>query len=295
MLAVGLAVGCNGAPKQGWLPTASHDDPAPEPAVTTPPQPEATPLVAGPPQQLTLTPAARDAVSARRLHLDVVLSALHVRVPRAHRAQTRPMWNYLEESVIDAATLLRLQRNGLRVGVGHAQWWEPVQATLDAIDGVQSIALTPVRLPPQYPLALELDAAPRAQTLFFADDSGVLTGETWPASRNVLRVSYVLDLEQPDRVLLAVVPEVRQHLQGWRWVRSELGLTRQPNYSGRAFGAAGFVAGLAPGEFILIAPGEASDVFGLIGNAFLVSAQDDTSYDSYVFLRMDVNHVAQRD
>ena len=100
--------------------------------------------------------------------------------------------------------------------------------------------------------------------------------------------------QRPDRIRLSVVPEVRQRLEGLRWVRNEAGVTQVPNYSGRAFGAAGFAADLEPGRFLLIAPGEQSGVSGLVGNSFLVSEEDGQSYDSYVFLRADVNHVAQR-
>jgi hypothetical protein len=179
--------------------------------------------------------------------------------------------------------------------VGHGHWWNVVKATLDAIEGVQSAPLNPVRLPADFPLALELDQEPREQTLFFVADDGVLSGETWVHSRNVLRVSHALDLEAPDEVRLSVVPEVRQRLQGWRWVRNEAGLTQLPNYNGRAFPAAGFALHLQPGEFLLIAPGDRADVFGMLGGALLTHEIDGRRYDSYVFLRADSNHVALRD
>jgi hypothetical protein len=108
-------------------------------------------------------------------------------------------------------------------------------------------------------------------------------------------VSCGLDLQQPERLHLLVVPEVRQQLDGWRWVRREAGLTQMRNHGGRAFAAAGFALDLGPGEFAVVAPGERADVFGIVGGAFLVREQDGTRFDSYVFLRADVNHVAYRD
>ena len=44
-----------------------------------------------------------------------------------------------------------------------------------------------------------------------------------------------------------------------------------------------------------MAPGEQADVYGLVGSTFLARGQDGRRFDSYVFLRADVNHVAQRD
>lgn len=251
-------------------------------------------LEADNPLILEPSPAAQAVRASPATRLNLVLTVLHVQVPRDASDDAATLWNHLREDVFDSGTALRLRQNGLRVGVGRAQWWEPVRAALDAIPGVRSLPLTPLRVPPQYPVAFELDTAPHEQTLFYVADDGVLTGETWPASRNVLRVSYDFDLADSDRVRLAVVPEVRQRLRGWRWVRSEAGLTQEPNYAGRAFGAAAFLAELEPGEFLLVAPGERADVYGLVGRQFLVQQQEGREYDSYVFLRADVNHVAQR-
>ncbi len=239
-------------------------------------------------------PASPVQPAARATRLDVVLTVLNVQVPRAQRTSADPLWNHLREDVLDGETALRLRRNGLRVGIGNGQWWEAVRATLDAVAGVRSISMEPVRLPPGYPLALEMDTAAREQTLFFVGQDGVLTGETWPQSRNVLRLSYDLNPEHPERIRLAVVPEVRQHLDGWRWAKTDAGMARLPNYAGRAFGAAAILVDLEPGEFLLVAPGEQSDAFGLVGGAFLGGGEGGERYDSYVFLRADVNHVAQR-
>lgn len=232
--------------------------------------------------------------AARARVVDVVLTVLHVQVPRDQRENVAGLWNHVREDVLDDATRERLNRNGIRVGRGHAHWWDAVKAVLDAADGVNSNALDPVRLPANYPLALELDDAPREQTLFFVGADGVLTGQTWPRSRNVLRVRYRLDLENPEQIRLEIVPEVRQQQDGWRWVQTDRGLTQVPNYSGRAFSAVGFEIGVDPGAFVLIAPGKRADVYGMVGGALLLQEQDDRQYDSLVFLRADVNHVAHR-
>jgi hypothetical protein len=245
-----------------------------------------------PPLEFIAGPDSSQPLQAQTTRLDVVLRVLHVQVPHAARDQAATLWNHVREDVLDHETLTRLQQNGVRVGVSHDRWWDAVKATLDAIDGVITITLDPVRLPDDYPLALQLDARPHDQTLFYMADDGILTGETWPMSRNVLRVSCGLNLAQPEHLRVGVVPEVRQRLEGWRWVRREAGLAQIPNYEGRTFAAAGFELDLGPGEFVVVAPGERADLFGIVGGAFLVREQDGTRYDSYVFLRADVNRVA---
>jgi hypothetical protein len=245
------------------------------------------------PPELVQNVAPKGDPRLRWTRLDVVLTVLHVQVPRTRRTQMEPVWNHLREDVLDNATALRLQSNGVRVGVGREDWWDAVRTTIDAVEGVRTQALDPLRVPANYPLALELDERPREQTLFFVADDGVLSGETWPHSRNVLRVTYELNLAERDHVRLTIVPEVRQRLEGFKWVRSETGVTQMPNYDGRAFAAAAFAVDLEPGEFLTVAPGPRANLFGLVGGALLVRELDGQCYDSYVFLRADVNHVAR--
>lgn len=288
VLAVGALTACNTPSRPFWELSAKPAPPAAAPS--TPEQPPASEMQA----PLLVRTANSERGTPRRARLDVVLTVLHVQIPRGGREQVQPLWNHLREDFLDGSTVLRLGNNGLRVGIGLAEWWDAVKATIDTTEGVRSVALDPVRVPPNYPLALELDERPREQTLFYMADDGILTGETWPQSRNVLRVSYDVDLANPQRVRLAIVPEVRQRLDGWRWVRSDAGLSQIPNYNGRAFPTAAFVTELEPGQFLLVAPGRQADLFGIVGGAFLSSEEDGRRYDSYVFLRADVNYVAYR-
>jgi hypothetical protein len=223
------------------------------------------------------------------------LGILHMLVPQDQARAMEKAWNFLREDALDAETRLRLQRNGLRVGVGHAQWWEPIRAAIEAIEGHQVMFTAPVRLPVGFPLSLELDSEPRDQTLFYIAADGILSGNTWPDSRNVLRVTYLPDPHDADSVVLFAVPEVHQRQDGWEWIRTEAGITQIPRHAMQRFDAAGFVIRLRPGEFALVAPHPNSDVYGLLGGAFLTQELQGRQYDSYVFLRPEAKHVGQQD
>ena len=238
------------------------------------------------------TPAATQQPQ-RPVRSTTVLSVLHVQIPHERRAAAEKVWNHLREDVLDSELALRLRRNGLRVGFGQAQWWDAIKAALDAIEGHRVSYMDAVRLPPGFPLGLELDTEPRDQTLFLVQPDGILSGDTWPQSRNVLLVTCGPDLQQAELVHLLVYPEVRQRLPGWRWVRTEAGLWQTPKQSGRIFHAASFSVVLGPGEFVLLAPSGDAEVFGLIGGAFLISEEDGRRYDSYVFLRPELTHVGR--
>jgi hypothetical protein len=223
------------------------------------------------------------------------LAVLHILVPQEQQAAIEKIWNFLREDALDADTDLRLRRNGLRLGVGHAQWWEPIKAAVDAIEGHQVALVTSLRVPVGFPLSLELDSEPHQQTLFYVGSDGILSGGTWPESRNILRVTYGPDLQDVDRIVLLAVPEVHQKQDGWQWVRTEAGLWQVPRQAMQTFDATAFVLTLGPGEFALLAPSANARVSGLLGSAFLTRESQGRHYDSYVFLRPGARQVGEHD
>lgn len=224
------------------------------------------------------------------------LTILHVLVPRGNAESLERIWQLLREDAVGAETSLRLRQNGLRVGVGHAQWWEPIKAAIDSIEDHRVTFAQTVRTPPGFAVTLEFDAEPHEQTLFYVGSDGVLSGSTWPESRNVLRVTCGVDSYDADRVRVFAVPEVHQRRAGWEWVRSEAGLWNQaPRLMMQAFDAAGVALSLGPGEFALLAPSPNARIYGLLGGAFLTRVSDRQQFDSYVFLRPEARFVGRNE
>ncbi len=222
---------------------------------------------------------------ARPGRIDYQLAILQVLIPHDAGQAGKKVWSLLREDALDADTQWRLRENGIRVGVGHQQWWDAVKDALEAVDGYKVTSPPPLRAPPGFSISIELDERPREQTLFYLARDGNLSGATWPASRNVLRVAYVPDTRDVRNVRLFVVPEVQRSEQDWQWVRSEAGLTRRPHQPRRAFESVAFAVTLKPGEFVLVAPSEHARVYGLLGGAFLTRMSDGRLYDAYLFLR----------
>jgi len=222
------------------------------------------------------------------------LAVLHVQIPAADVPRAETIWNHVREDVLDAETRQRLRQNGLRIGVGHERFWEPIKLALDAIDGRRVMLAQPVSMPPGFPIALEMDSEPRTQTLFSVDSDGVLSGSTWPFSRNVLRVAYAPDPQDAHRLRVSVTPQVRQEREGWRWVRTESGFWQVPRYAARSYEAAGFVLTLEPQEYVVIAASDRAVVDGLLGRALLTAPHEDMRYYSYVFLQPGVREIGAR-
>jgi len=279
-----LAVGCQPAPSSWLSPAHPPDDPPP-----------ALPDADNP---LMLTrggqPAAAPAAAPPAPRVVYELAVLHVLAPREPAALDK-VWNFLREDLLDSETRLRLSRNGLRVGVGHVRDWEAIRAALDSIEDHRVLNSAPLSVPVGFPLSLELDTQPRDQTLFCVEADGILSGSTWPASRNVIRVTYAPDPHDVQRILLLAVPEVHQQRDGWEWIRTEAGLWQVPRRSTETFSAAGFAVTLDPGEFVLIAPSEQARIAGLLGRAFLTRTIEGREYCSCVFLRPQARQVGQHE
>jgi len=231
---------------------------------------------------------------ARVLQLDVLLRVLQVQVPRTAHEQVGPLWDFLREDELDARTRSRLEANGMRAAVGRTDQWEAVRSILNQVEGARAYELQPLRLPPATPLSLAIDRAPVDQTLFFIDADGVISGDTWPASQKVLRVSYLLDGRELGRLLISVVPAIwRQSPAEFRYSEEE-GWTAVPREDGRVYSVAGFVLPISSEQFILLAPGPNADLPGMLGGAFLTERVGEELYDLYVFVRPEVRNVGQR-
>jgi hypothetical protein len=222
----------------------------------------------------------------------VRLTVLQVFVPSDGVEQAALIWNHVREEVLDSETVAHLRRNGLRIGLGHDRWWEPVRATLDAIPDCRISQSDPVLLRAGFPLVLELDPGARDQTLFWMDRAGSLSGCTWTQSRNTLRIYCAPDSQVADRVALRAVPAVWQRGPGSVWAQNERGPWELvPNQSLALVSGISIALSLDPGEFAVIAPSDDARVPGLIGSEFLTGVMDGRRYGSFIFLHPEVKRV----
>ncbi len=213
------------------------------------------------------------------------LLVVHVQAPVEELPRTEDIWKLFREDIGSADDRLRLESNGMRAGIGRVEWWDDVRNALESIEGRQAATIGPLRLPLNYPLGLELDTEPHDQTLFVVGDDGVVRGATWPQSRNLLRVMARIDPRRPDEMMISVTPEIRRELEGFEWVRTEMGLQQRRKAESRAFESAAFTATMRVGDYLLLAPSAGGLLEGLLGAAFLTREIDGRKHASLVLLR----------
>ncbi|MCA9244773.1 MAG: hypothetical protein KDA32_12495, partial [Phycisphaerales bacterium] len=193
------------------------------------------------------------------------LLVVHVQAPVQELPRVEEIWKLFREDIGSADDRLRLETNGIRAGVGRVEWWDDVRNGLEAIEGKQAATIGPLRLPLNFPLGLELDTEPHDQTLFVVGDDGVVRGATWPQSRNLLRVYAQVDPRRPDEMIIRVTPEIRRELEGYDWIRTDVGLQQRKKAESQAFESASFTATLRDGDYLLVAPSAAGTAEGLLG------------------------------
>jgi hypothetical protein len=288
---LGFLLGGCAASDGAWLGLFNASESNTRSPYTKPDADDAIAVNLRPQQQKTDELSEAERVRLRQVPFNLML----VRVPQQERAQVAPIWNYVRDDTIPSDRRLQLKQNGIRVGVGSMQWWEPVEAAIDAIDGAFSNEPQRWTLPQGYPLNLRLDDEPHEQTLFAIDDDGRLTGGTWAASISGLQLSYMIDPVNPQQAQVSVVPVVLQDQRGYRYIRTAGGLPRVLDATGRVFVESGLQLDMGPGEFLVIAPHETADVAGLLGTQLLTMRDEGLAYDYYVFVRPELSYAAARD
>lgn len=218
----------------------------------------------------------------RMTRLTVGLDLLRVEVPIGSISESSRIWSRLDEQVIGAQHAITLRRNGLRAGIGRPEAWEPIKVILDAIpDHLVYHESVPLRAGV---FCLEVSGTSDDQTVFFFRDDGTMKGESFPGSRNVLQVHHEVDVDDPNTVVLTVVPEIRQHERRLEWARQGNRITRVPVYHGRILQELAVTARLRSGGFLVIGPGDEVKLASVVGRALLTRKVDGKQYESIYFL-----------
>ena len=111
-----------------------------------------------------------------------------------------------EEPLALQSTVLGL--NGLRVGVGQAENWPDVERELKRMTGQAYRTLDMQALSGTVnPIVLKKDQG--IQRLFLYYDDRTLRGEDYPPGDNLLSLTGTLNEDDPSKVLLTGMPQIR--------------------------------------------------------------------------------------
>ncbi|GAH64175.1 unnamed protein product, partial [marine sediment metagenome] len=152
------------------------------------------------------------------LLLLVQLRIVTFEVPVGSVSASEQLWVYLDEEPVGVRRGVSLGRNGIRIGVTPAKNWDDLAAVLKRMHGRRAREVTVIARPGR-PKTVVLKAKQPSQRLFVFYDDLTLSGAEYPPGDNVLQLAFALDEDDPSRVHITGLPQIRSAARRPRLVR----------------------------------------------------------------------------
>lgn len=254
---------------------ASRPAPASQPAV---PMPRITPF--GGPSALASAPKA---VYMIHLHVGTVT------VPTGRASGSEELWSYVDEEPVSLqSTVLGL--NGLRVGIGRSDAWSDLAGSMKNLTG-QTFKTTQLQVVAGQPTPVELKSRQPAQTIFVFFPDRTMTGMDYPPGDNLLTLSCTLNEDDPSKVLITALPQIRTTKRVPQFLQSAgVGqmVTRPLVYS---FHPLTFQLTVDNDDFLIVGPGIMARRPMSLGHHFLLQDREGMLFETVLVIRPRVFRV----
>ncbi len=211
------------------------------------------------------------------LHFDV----MRVDLPYDSDRHSSKLWNHVDELCVEPGQSVLLGRNGIRIGVAPADAWPAIHAVLEG-HGARATRRQHA-VPPGYPLILDIGDVQEGETIFSYDRQGGLKGRTFGAGHKYIQLDYLVEADDPPRVLLRVFPEVSVQSPDRRWQTQDGEYVERPVYEGCAYSELSATLTLTPGRILVIGPGPQAEMPHLLGNRFFERVEAGVRYETLYF------------
>ena len=222
-----------------------------------------------------------------RYFVVVRLRIATIEVPVGTASGSEEIWSYLDEESIAATRSGILGRNGFRVGLGRKDSWDDVAAILKKMTAKKSeISMMMARPGVAVPFVLKQTA--KSQTVFTFYEDRTLRGADYPPGENLLAIVCTLNEDDPTRVLLTGVPQLRSNRRRPRVV-TDLGrsvMAYEPELA--SLRELTFQLSIPSEDFIVIGPGAGSRRLHSAGHEFLVRSKDGIEFETVLVLIPEV-------
>ena len=240
-----------------------------------PPSRSVTPSVAPP-------PAASDA-KAPLIGSGIITGVMYqLQMPFGANSRDESFWKLVDEDVVDVATNLNLNRNGLRVGRGRVADWPDFLKILLTESAIK-LRETDFTAQPSFEDArLEMSDIMPEELLFIYDDHG-LTMRSFDDCQNLLSFTFQWAPRKPRTIRLTICPVI----MAWR-TRRDYSLSDEPapaRYLERLnYYDLHFRADIAPGEFLALGTSTATEDPNRVGSRFLTRDGPNQRYEELLIL-----------
>ncbi len=215
--------------------------------------------------------------------LVVRLELASIEVPAGMASGSEEIWSYLDEEAVREVRSPSLGFNGLRIGRGQPASWPDLARVLRAMTGRKLKETTIVAIPGR-PVPIVLKSAQPAQTIFLFKADQTLWGRDYPPGDNLLTIVCTLDEEDPSKVQITGLPQVRTRYRKPRFVRrGGFMMVSRPDIL--SLPQLTFHVTVPQESFLVIGPGAQSARPSSVGHRFLVKEKDGVEFETVLIIK----------
>jgi hypothetical protein len=226
-----------------------------------------------------LNPTTSPAGKPKGVRFVVTLRLTTIEVPIGTASGSEEIWSYLDEEPVKAAQSVNLGRNGLRVGLGQKDGLGDLLRIFKRMTG-QSPKQYMAATIPGSPLPIVVKERQEEQTIFTYRNDRTLSGKDYPAGDCVLAVACTLDEDNPTKVLITAMPQVRTTRRETHFAM----IDGEPQVLAESetlpFTEMTFQVMVPPKGFVVIGPGANSRNPTSVGHHFLVRRKEGVEFES---------------
>lgn len=212
-----------------------------------------------------------------------------VEVPLGVASGSEELWSVLDEEPVSLRSRV-LGMNGFRVGLGRREDWDDIERVLKEMTG-QSFRSTTVQAPAGQPTPVELQSRQPTRLLFVTREDQTLYGEHVPPGDYLLTLTCTLDEDDPSRVLITAVPQVRSTKRPLQMVHEHGSTVLVQRPVIRTLRSMAFQLTVPNNDFLIIGPGVLARRPTSPGQAFLTRMKKSVPFETVILLRPMVHAV----
>jgi len=237
------------------------------------------------PVEPTPVSATRPANGLLTLFLKVKI--ISIDVPVGTVSGSEELWSYLDEESVQGFRDGNLGRNGLRVGLARQNTWPDLAKVLTRMTGGKLQITTGVFLPGDpYPLDIKQDEP--IQTIFLTNSDRTISGADYPPGDNSVMLSCTLNEDDPSKVMVTGVPEIRTTQRQMRLVNDHGNFSWRAMPTVYSFAPLTFRASIPSKDIVVIGPGSQARRPYSVGNHFLVHSREGVEFEKVLVLIPEV-------
>ena len=204
-------------------------------------------------------------------------------LPAGAAAEDARLWEGAEADPIGPIDADTLRRNGLHASVVGADSLNDLTDRLRELSG-KVVASGMLIAPPDAPGSVTLKHDPSPRMIFTVQPDGSASGEDYPAGDYLLTLRGRLAEEDPTRILLTVVPQIRSTATEVAPAPAPRGMGFQIQREVLSFDQAAFSLPVPAGGVLMIGPIVPSRRSGSIGGCFLTGNRAGAPFDTVILL-----------